>query len=182
MNRRTLAARTAASVILAGALLASTSGCTFLSQQATLIHYDPSDGVGLTLDGVDLRNMILLVNDKGDLSSLLVTFINNGDKPVAINLQFTSGGKKSSGTIQVMGQSTASFGNSTDEQQITIEKPDAKAGDLFPLYVQIGDQPGKQVLVPVLLGSWSQYSTLVPTATPTPTEVPTPTETPTPAP
>ena len=189
MIRRTLVARAAASVVLAGALLAGTAGCTFISQQATLIHYDPSDGVGVNIGDVKVRNVILLVDDEGKAGSLLVTIVNTGSKTETVTLQYSSGGDKLVTTKPVKAGESLSFGNTTDQEQILILDPGVAAGGLYPVYVQTGKEPGQQLMVPVLNTSLAQYSTLspvIPTPTPTPTPtpvvepVPEPTDTPAP--
>lgn len=183
-------------MVLAGALLAGTSGCTFISQQATLIHYDPSDGIGASIGDVKLRNVLALASDDGKAYSLLVTFINSGSKAAEITLQYESGGDKKTIKKLVGAGKTLAFGNEVGQSQIIVLFPGTPAGALYPVYVQIGDAPGKQILVPVLAGDLPQYEALkppeierlfptqtaVPVETPTPSAVDTPTPTDTPAP
>lgn len=172
-------------MVLAGALLAGTTGCTFFAQQATLIHYDASDGVGASVGDVKLSNVILLTDESGKAGSLLVTLVNTGSKTAKVTLQFQSAGAKTEFKPTVPANSSLSFGNAADQEQILILKPGVVPGQLFAVYVQTGDQPGQQLLVPVLNTDLPQYSTLgpvIPTPTATPTVVPTPTPTDTPAP
>ncbi|MCU1578237.1 MAG: hypothetical protein JWP19_441 [Rhodoglobus sp.] len=149
-------------MILAGALLAGTSGCTFMAQQATLIHYDPSDGVGTTVGDVDVRNVIALASDDGKAFSLLVTFINKGSKIANVNLQYVSGTGKTAIMKSVRSSDTASFGNAVGQPQIIILNPGVKPGALYPVYFQVGDSPGKELLVPVLDATLPQYKDLKP--------------------
>lgn len=149
-------------MVLAGALLAGTTGCTFISQQATLIHYDPSDGIGVTVGHIDVRNMIALISDDGKAVSLLVTVINTGKSGELVNFQYESGGAKTTTSKYVNANSTASFGNTVDEKQIVILNPGVPAGALYPVYVQYGGEPGQQVLVPVLNADLPQYKDLKP--------------------
>jgi hypothetical protein len=167
-------------VVLAGALLAGTAGCTFISQQATLIHYDPSDGVGVNLGDLKLRNVIALSDEDGKLFSLLVTFINTGSKNATVSLQYQSNDTKTTIHKLIAPGKTLSFGTQAGQAQIIIENPGVAAGALYPVYVQTGDAPGKQILVPVLTTGLAQYSTLKPTPRPTPTPTPTPVVTPEP--
>jgi len=178
-------------VVLAGALLAGTAGCTFMSQQATLIQYDPSDGVGATVGDIKLSNVIALASNDGKAYSLLVTFINSGLKPATLSLQFESSGQKTTITELVGAGQALSFGNQVGQPQIIILNPGVEIGALYPIYVQTGTVPGKQMLVPVLPADLAQYSALkppeglhlpVPTSTPTGTPVATPQPTATPAP
>jgi len=139
-----------------------TSGCTFLSTQATLIHYDPSDGIGTSVGDVDVRNAIALISDDGEALSLLVTFVNGSDRTVNVTMQYESDGAKESTTKSVNPDGSSSYGNVVDEPQIIITKPGTQAGDLYPVYFQYGDHEGKELLVPVLDGSYEQYAALVP--------------------
>ena len=149
-------------MILAGALLTGTSGCAFMAQQATLIHYDPSDGIGTTVGDVDVRNVIAIASDDGKAFSLLVTFINKSSKIVNVNLQYVSGTGKTAITKSVRSNDTASFGNAVGQPQIIILNPGVKPGALYPVYFQVGDAPGKELLVPVLDASLPQYKDLKP--------------------
>ena len=70
-----------------------TTGCTFIAQQATLIQYDPSDGIGTQVGNVAVRNAIALINEDGHAVSLMVTLVNESSKFVTLDLQYESGGE-----------------------------------------------------------------------------------------
>ncbi len=158
-------ARAAASLILAGALATATAGCTFVSEQATLIQYDPSDGVGATIGDLAARNMIALISEDGTQISLLVSFINTGDSAVTVAVQSESDGEPVTTTKSIEAGATDSYGN-TGEAQFLIGNPGITAGALYPVYLQVGSEPGQQVLVPVLDGSLAAYADLVPAGIP----------------
>jgi len=80
----------------------------------------------------------------------MVTIVNSRDKSVALDFQFESGGEKTTVTKAINANTTVSYGNSIEADQIVILNPDVPAGDLLPVYVQYGDEEGKQLLVPVL--------------------------------
>ncbi len=149
-------------MVLAGALLVGTAGCTFVSKQATLIQYDPSDGIGATVGDVKLSNVIALASHDGKAFSLLVTFFNSGLAPATVTLQFESGGEKTTVTELLGARQTLSFGNKVGEPQIIILNPGVKTGALFPVYVQTGAVPGQQLLVPVLPADAPPYDALKP--------------------
>ncbi|HEY0259394.1 MAG TPA: hypothetical protein VGC18_06030 [Lacisediminihabitans sp.] len=153
----------------------STTACTFFSPQATLKHYDPSDGVGTTIGDVKVENAILLSKNGKD-ASFLVNFINDGDKDVRLLVQYDEPGAKGSKvdtTVRVGAGETKTFGSS-DTRQLVFTDIDTKPGALFPVFVQYGEKTGKQLLVPVLDGSQKEYAGLLPTPTPTPTPTSTP--------
>jgi hypothetical protein len=159
---RTAAARAAASVILAAGLVAGTAGCTFFATQATLIQYDPSDGVGTDIGSVQVRNVLAIIGDDGQAISLLVTLVNSGSRNANVNLQYLADGEKVTIVKTVRPHSVASFGTSVDEEQIVVVDPGVKAGQLFPVYVQYGEHEGKELLVPVLTGDNETYEALKP--------------------
>ena len=171
-------ARIVVSVVLAAGLLLGTTGCTFFSEQATLKQYDPSDGVGAQVGSVKIRNAILLTRNDGRLASLLVDFINEGENPVALSIQYQSKSGKKTIVKAIPADGTRSFGGGDGEQQLQFTNVKATPGTLFPVYFQYGDATGKQVMVPVLDGSQKEYHTLLPTPKPTPTPTPTPTNIP----
>ncbi len=166
-------ARIAASVVLAAGLLLGTSGCAFFAPQSTLIRYDPSDGIGAQVGNVKVRNALLLTKD-GERASLLINFINDGNTPVDLRVQYTLKPAGQSTTIvHLAAGQVKSFGKS-ERDQLILQGIDKKAGDLYPIFFQYGENTGVQSLVPVLDGTWSAYQGLLPTAKPTPTGTPTP--------
>lgn len=163
MIARTAAARAAASVVLAGALLVGTTGCTFISTQATLIHYDPSDGVGTDVGDVQARNVLALINEDGRAISLLVTLVNSGTRTANVTLQYKSGGEKVDTLKSVNPGEVKTYGTTPDDTQIIVLNPGVKAGGLFPVYIQYGKNEGKELLVPVLSADNNpQYDGLFP--------------------
>ena len=163
-------ARRAASVVLASAVvLLSTAGCTFFAPQTTLKPYDPSDGVNTQIGDVYIRNVLLLTEDGND-ASLLVNVVNETDN--GQNVKFQYEGTDSDGTTGKVDKSVfANPGTATSigghgNNQIVLTGINAKPGTLFPVFVQYGDQTGKQLLVPVLDGTIKPYDELLPSATP----------------
>ncbi len=163
MIARTAAARAAASALLAGALIAGLTGCTFISTQATLIQYDPSDGVGIQVGSVKVRNAVALINDDGSAVSLMITLVNSGSTIANVAMQYESGGGRLTTTKSVLPGKVATYGTTPGGAQIVISEPGVKAGALYPVYIQYGDNEGKQLLVPVLDAAHNpQYDGLFP--------------------
>lgn len=168
MIARSAAARVAASAVLAGALLLSTTGCTFIANQATLIQYDPSDGVGTTVGSVKVRNAIALLNDDGSAASLMITLVNDGADIANVALQYGENGETVTTKKSVLPGDVAEYGTTPDGTQIVILNPGVKAGALLPVYIQYGDNEGKELLVPVMTAAGNEaYADLIPTAVPT---------------
>jgi hypothetical protein len=145
---RSVLARSAASIILAGAVLVGTSGCVFITNKATLIQYDPSDGVGASVGNVEVRNALGIAGEDGHAISLMITLINSGDRAAGVTLESVSGGEEL--LVRVGAGETVSLGNEPGGDQFVILNADVAAGDLLPVYVQYGSNEGVQMLVPVV--------------------------------
>ncbi|PPL19702.1 hypothetical protein [Microterricola pindariensis] len=155
-------ARIAASVLLAAGLLVGTAGCNLVAPQATTKHYDASDGVSANLDGVDVRNALVITED-GELGNLVVTFVNTTAESAKVTVQYESDGSKETETVTLEPSSSTPFGL-PDGEQITLVDMGTQPGALLPVYFQSGQSEGKQLLVPVLDASLPEYADLVPTA------------------
>jgi hypothetical protein len=173
---RTRVARSAAALVLAGATLLGTAGCTFLTPTATLIQYDPSDGSGLTVGGIAVRNALLLPSEDGEVHSLVMSVFNTNTDGVEVLFQIEAGGQKIDESVLVDGRSSVSYGSTPGEDQLLIEGIDGIPGSLVPVYVQVGDEPGELLMVPILEPYEPAYEAVRPSNKPTPT--PTPTQSP----
>ena len=149
MKARNPLARAAASVVIAAALLAGTAGCTFVTPQATLIEYNPGNGVAGRVGSVELRNVVAISGDDGKTVSLLITLINSGTDDATVQLQFESGGEPLNDLKAVKAGEALAFGNK-GEEQIVVPNAGVELGGLMPVYAQYGDNAGVQLMVPVL--------------------------------
>jgi hypothetical protein len=167
--------RATLSAALAGALLlATTTGCTFVAEIATLEEYDPSDGVGGTVGDVQVRNMLAITED-GSRAALVFAANNVGQDTVQLKVSLTEGGAAQQVSLPA-GELTAV---GTGGTELVLEGLDVIPGSLLPVYVQYGAEAGSLLQVPVLDARLPEYATLTPTPTPTPTPTATPTPSPT---
>ncbi|MDH6237861.1 hypothetical protein [Cryobacterium sp. CG_9.6] len=173
-----MSARIVASIVLAAGILIGTSACGFGAPQATLIKYDPSDGVSGDVGDVALRNAMVLSAD-GELGSLLVTAVNVGDTAQSLTVQYQANGEKVTELVTLRANSSTTIG-AEGEPSVTLENIGTPPGALLPVYFQYGENTGVELLLPILTGQQPEYAGLLPTATPTPTAIPEPTATPTP--
>ena len=173
-----MSARIVASVFLAAGILVGTSACGFYSPQATLIQYDPSDGISGEVGDVSLRNAMLLSED-GSTASLLVTAVNGSDSARDVIVQYEANGKKVTETVTLRANSSVTIGTE-DRPNVLLEDIDSAPGDLFPVFFQYGEETGVQLLLPILDGTTgAEYADLLPTPTPpAPTTPAEPTATP----
>jgi hypothetical protein len=170
--------RIAAVAVLAVGLALGTAGCTFSTPQATLIKYNPSDGVSANVGKIQIRNAFVIA-PHGKSANLIAVFINTSTTAENVHLQYEShaGGTAARKTIVIHmdGGQVISFGN-PGVPQLVFEDADVPAGALIKVFVQYGSVSGQNVLMPVLNGTQSYYKGLGPSATPTPTpsDIPTP--------
>ena len=177
--------RIAATAVLAVGLALATAGCTFLAPQATLIKYNPSDGISANVGDLQLRN-VFVVAPKGTDANLVGVFINTSKKAEQVELQYTTHVSGKAVVTETLVDMTAgeviSFGN-PHVKQLVFRKADVPAGALLKIFVQYGTVSGKNIQLPVLTGTQTYYKGLAPsplpkvTPTPTATAIPTPTPT-----
>jgi hypothetical protein len=175
--------RIAVAAVLAVGLILGTTGCTFFAPQATLIKYDPSDGVSLNLGKLQVRNAFV-ISPKGTDANLIGVFINSGNSEIDVKLQYTAhtGGAAKTVTlppIALKPGEVVSYGN-PGVKQVVFRGADIKPGSLLKIFVQYGSVSGQNLLLPVLNNSLSAYRNLGPSPLPKPTKTPTATPTPTP--
>ena len=172
-------ARIAASVVLAAGILLGTSACGFYAPQATLMHYNASDGVSGDVGDIHIRNALLISSD-GELANLIVSVVNPTDTAQSLLVQYVSSTGKVSQEVAVEANTTVTFG--TDgAPSVILENIDSPTGSLFPVFFQYGEATGVELLLPVLTATQDEYSTLLPTIAPTAIPSETPTESPVPA-
>lgn len=167
-------ARVVASAALAALVAVVLAGCNFLTPQASLKPYDASDGVSGKVGDIDLLNAFVISED-GVNGNLVLTALNHSGKSVTLTIQYESGGTKEDLTVKVAGDGSTDVGGFNDGEQLFLSDIDTIPGGLLPVYFQYGDEPGKQLMIPVLDAELEQYADLVPqTPTPTPTATETP--------
>jgi hypothetical protein len=158
------------------------AGCTFLSPQATLLPYNPSDGVSLNVGAVQLRNAFA-ISPKGTDANFVGVLINSSKSTQNVVIEYTehvgSSTKDEHAGIRMPAGAVISFGE-PGVPQLVFRNAGVKAGALLKIFVQYGSVSGKTIGIPVLNGSEKAYRKLLPLPTPKPTATVTPTPTPTP--
>lgn len=171
--------RLVASAAISALVLLGATGCTFISPQATTIEYSASDGVNVSdSDGpIDVRNAFIVATEDGSTGNFVAAVVNpTGDEAT---LTITIDGLDPM-TVTVPANRTISFG-AEGEEPLRIDGLDTMPGATLEMHFQSGDGAGTKAEVPVLDGSLSYYSDLVPSeAKPSPTPVPTDTAAPAP--
>ncbi len=145
MNARSLAARIVAPVGIAAAL--ALTGCTYLAPVATLIKYDPADGVGANLGSVLLRNVQVVTNEDRSVANITFTAVNNGDA-AQLNYSVPTADGKVEDWIPIAPGST--LVGEESPHLIVVDAPDAAVGGLLAVTFQVGDSDSTTLLTPVL--------------------------------
>jgi hypothetical protein len=147
--------------IAIGALVAlGTTGCSMISPQATLIHYNPSDGVSATAGDIEIRNALIVADDEGTAGNFLAAVVNPTDSPVSVSIEFGEGADTVSEMLFVGANSTVSLG-AEDEDPILVEGLELLPGTDVPVYFSAGDG-GSLTAVPIVDGELPYYAPFVP--------------------
>ena len=137
------------------------SGCTFTAEIANLEPYDPSDGVGATLEDVAIRNVMLITSDGGE-ANLVMTVVNESGEETELAIQFGEGAGRQTATLVLPAQPELTQVGTSLDNQLVVEDDGLIAGALFPVYFQHGNVQGEPLNAPVLDGTLAEYELLVP--------------------
>ncbi|HLP23116.1 MAG TPA: hypothetical protein VK139_03635 [Microbacteriaceae bacterium] len=154
-------ARLAAVAVAAGLVLGLT-GCGMVTPVATNIHYDPSDGSGVNVGELHLRNLMVVTSHTeygAEEGSLVFTAVNPTSEERVITMQYGEGSDKQTVEVTVAAGSSLILGVG-DEKPITITNLTVPAGGILPMYVQSGSDAGRMVNVPVLDTTLAEYEGL----------------------
>lgn len=166
---------------LAVAVATGTAGCNLIQPQATTKHYDASDGVGVTLGNLDVRNMMALTDNEGETASLMFALVNASSSPIDLHLWYNSNGARTEIPTITVDPTTQPLGfGGPGQPQLVLDKIGAVPGAVIEITLQAGDAATRLVQVPVLNTALPEYNGLEPSPVTTPQASPTPTPTSTP--
>ena len=150
--------RVIASLAFGGLLVLGTSGCAFVSTQATTIPYSPAEGANVPDFGpLDVRNVLIVADEEGTEGNLVAAIVNTSDQSQTLTLQFGDTSER----IRVEANSVVSLGTE-DTEPLLLEDIDTLPGADLPMYFQAGDAEGVLIQVPVLDGSLDYLASLAP--------------------
>lgn len=150
--------RIALAAVLAVGVALGTTGCNLIQPQATTKHYDASDGIGVNVGSLKLRNLIVISND-GKIGSLLLTGVNTTGQDVNLTVTY-AGGKKVVESVPSSDFRGTTWGG-RDEPQIILEGIDTEPGGMIELAFTDGIETFA-TLVPVLTTGQPEYAGLEP--------------------
>lgn len=149
--------RIASSLALAAAIALGATGCGLIAPQGTLETYAPSDGIDVSLDGVEVRNLLLIADESGENFNVVFGGLNKGTDPVVVSMTFVEGSTEASVDV-LLEPGLTSFGNPEGENApVLVSLPGLKAGATVETYFQVagGGEDNRQV--PVLDGTLAEY-------------------------
>lgn len=155
-------ARAVAAIALSGALALGLTGCNILLQPQTANSYDPSDGVGLDIGQLELRNVLVLTED-GKTGSLVGAAVNTTGSDLDFTVQWSVGGSYHEVQLTARAHTTTRFGAAGD--QIALTPLGEQAGGLLDAVVHTSTDQ-RALSIPVLDGTFVEYQDELPTQAP----------------
>lgn len=150
--------RIASSIALAAALALGATGCSLIAPQGTTVPYAPSDGRDVNVEGIDVRNILLIADETGENFNVVFTAVNRtgAEQDIALSFVAADGGRANAKFTVPTG--TTKFGNPDGEvAPVLVSVPGLTAGATVTTYFQLADAPEVQYDVPVLDGTLVEY-------------------------
>jgi hypothetical protein len=146
---------------LAVGVALGTAGCNLIQPQATTTPYDASDGVGINVGDLQLRNL-MIISDNGETGNLLMGAANSTGEDVELHIGFVSGGTVVDGHLDVPSndKQVTSWGSGS-EDRIILGGINTIPGGLLEVAFEANGET-KTVLVPVLTSAQPEYEGLEP--------------------
>jgi hypothetical protein len=139
----------AAHVLRATALAVATllaSGCAVFSPVQTDVDYPAADGVRLSITGLELRNLAIVVPEKGGTGVVVGQAVNSGTS--AVDVTFAVEGAPATATAAVPASSGDTLSDATS--RVEIANLPAAPGETVVLTVSTPEAGQNIVTVPVL--------------------------------
>jgi hypothetical protein len=146
-------------IVAGGTAVLALSGCQWTSPLTTQLKYDPSDGVGVEVGQVQLRNVLVVSGSKDGPGVLVAHGANTGEAAVTVALT-VEGSQPVSLTVPAGGAAQLSAPGSPPA---ALKAVPVAPGDLLDLRVSSASGGNVLVKVPVLYPfEGSPYRTLAP--------------------
>ncbi len=154
--------RIASSIALAAAIALGASGCSLVASQATLEPYAPSDGIDVSISGVDVRNLMLIAGESGESFNVVFGAVNRTGEPQDVAISFTGEGSQQARAEFTVPVGSTLFGDPEGEEApVLVEIPDLIPGATVDANFQAVGAAEVQRDVPVLDGTLEEYRSYV---------------------
>ncbi|QBE48564.1 DNA modification methylase [Leucobacter triazinivorans] len=150
--------RIASSVALAAALALGATGCSLIAPQGTLKPYAPSDGVDVTVESVDVRNILLIADETGDSFNVVFGAVNRTGETQDLAINFMGEGSQQDRAEFTVPTGNTLFGDPDgDESPVLVSLPGLEPGATISAYFQVPGASEVEYEVPVLDGTLEEY-------------------------
>ncbi len=151
--------RIASSIALAAAVALGATGCGLFAPQATTDPYSPSDGIDVTVAGVDVRNLMLIADEEAENFNVVFTGVNTGDETVQLRISFVDANGTSTATadFEVKPGSTPFGAVDGEFPPVLVSIPDLAPGAMVTAFLQVPGGADVERQVPVLDGTLAEY-------------------------
>ncbi|MFT4231512.1 MAG: DNA modification methylase [Leucobacter sp.] len=154
--------RIASSIALAAAIALGATGCSLIAPQGTLEHYSPSDGIDVRVEGVDVRNIMLVADESGENFNVVFGAVNRTGEAKDVAISFSGEGSQQARAEFTIPTGNTLFGNPDgDEAPVVVSIPDLAPGATVTAYFQAAGSEEVERKVPVLDGTLAEYQQYV---------------------
>lgn len=150
--------RIASSIAIAAALALGATGCSLIAPQGTLKPYAPSDGVDVSVGGVDVRNIMLIADETGENFNVVFGAVNRTSEEQEIAISFVGEGTQKARAEFTIPTGNTLFGNPAGEEApVLVPIEGTFPGATVDAYFQKAGADEVSHSIPVLDGTLAEY-------------------------
>ncbi len=147
--------------LVAAAGVLGVSGCQSFSPVTTEIRYEPSDGVAVDMEGVEVLNLLVVAESEGATGILSGYVVNETSDPVTLTITTDPAGAQNTEVEVPPGTLRLDGGGDTERDPVTIESVSQAPGAMVPVSIHTPAAGQTRTQAPVLLPD-GPYATLTP--------------------
>lgn len=133
-----------------------------MAPQGTLEPYAPSDGVDVSIENVDVRNIMLIADESGENFNVVFGAVNTTEEPQDLAISFTNEGAQKARAEFTVPTGNTLFGNPEGEEApVLVSIPGVIPGATVDAYFQQAGADEVHHRVPVLDGTLEEYKDYV---------------------
>ncbi|MBT1034889.1 DNA modification methylase [Canibacter sp. lx-45] len=151
--------RTVKFFALAGVLAVSLSGCSLVAPVATTKPYSASDGINQDINGINLRNIMLVGAKSGKPLNVVFTAVNNTGDPQIATMKFIGSDGTEAQVKFLVPEGVTQYGDprGAAENINWVDLGAQEIGSTATAYLQVSGSNEERVNVPVLDGTLDEY-------------------------
>ena len=154
--------RIASSIAIAAAIALGATGCSLIAPVGTTVPYAPSDGIDVNVEGVSVRNLMLIADESGENFNVVFSSVNLTGEEKELVITFAGEGTQQARAEFAIPTGNTRFGNPNGvETPVLVSIPNLKPGATVDAYLQTPGSSEEQRFVPVLTGEHDEYQEYV---------------------